>query len=217
MRILRCILVMLASLGLVVPLAFASLCFEIDSYGRKDLAQPADAIVVLGALVLPDGQPGPDLTVRTRHAVALYQAGLAPHLICTGGIKDEPTSAAAVSRALAISLGVPQERILLADGSASTEEDAKQVATVMHQHGWRTAIVVSHPLHVYRVKLFIEKEGLTVYTSPTNTDVDGIALPWRVYYTIREGVGILWPYLEEVGFPPTWTATLQRWVYAGPW
>jgi uncharacterized SAM-binding protein YcdF (DUF218 family) len=206
----------LASLGLVVALAFASLCFEIDRYGRKDLAQPADAIVVLGALVLPNGQPGPDLTVRTRHAVALYQTGLASHLICTGGIKDEPASAAAVSRALAISLGVPQDVILLADGSANTEEDARQVATVMNQHGWRSAIVVSHPLHMYRVKLFFENEGLTVHTSPTTTNVDRIALPWRTYYTIREGVGILWPYLERAGFSPTWTASLQRWVYARP-
>jgi uncharacterized SAM-binding protein YcdF (DUF218 family) len=216
MRILRYAFVILALLGLGILLAFASLCLEIDRFGRTDLAQPADAIVVLGALVLPDGQPGPDLSVRTQHAVALYQAGLAPHLICTGGVKDEPVSAAAVSRAFAISLGVPQEVILLADGSANTEEDAQQVARVMAQHGWRSAIVVSHPLHMYRVKLFFEREGLTVYTSPTTTDVDRIALPWRTYYTIREGAGILWPYLEEAGFPPTWTATLQEWVYIGP-
>jgi uncharacterized SAM-binding protein YcdF (DUF218 family) len=216
MRILRCILVILASMALVILLAFASLCLQIDRYGREDRAQPADAIVVLGALVLPNGQPGPDLTVRTQHAVTLYQAGLAPHLICAGGIKDEPTSAAAVSRALAMSLGVPQEVIFLADGSANTEEDAKQVATVMDQHGWRTVIVVSHPLHMYRVKLFFEREGLTVYTSPTTTNVDGIALPWRTYYAIRESAGILWPYLEQAGFPPTWTAALQKWVYARP-
>ncbi len=29
---------------------------------------PADAIVVLGASALPDGQPGPDLTIRPQHA-----------------------------------------------------------------------------------------------------------------------------------------------------
>jgi len=216
MRILRCIFIALASLGFVTLLAFASLCFEIDGYGRRDLAQRADAIVILGALVLPDGQPGPDLIIRTQHAVALYGAGLAPRLICAGGVRDEPSSAAAVSRALAISLGVPEEAIFLADGSADTQEDAQQVATIMTQHGWQTAIVVSHPLHMYRARFFFEREGLTVYTSPTTTDVDGIAAPWRMYYTIREGVGILWPHLEEAGFPPNWTATLRSWVYTGP-
>lgn len=215
MRILRCTLKTLALLGLVALLVFAFLCFDIDRYGHKDLAQPADVIVVLGALVLPDGRPGPDLTTRTQHAVALYQEGLAPRLICAGGIKGEPASAAAVSRSLAISLGVPEEVIFLADGSANTEEDAQQVATVMARHGWSTAIVVSHPLHMYRAKLLFEREGLTVYTSPTTTDVARIALPWRTYYILREGVGILWPYLEEAGFPPTWTATLQQWVYTG--
>jgi uncharacterized SAM-binding protein YcdF (DUF218 family) len=216
MRVLRYTLLALAAVGLVAVTAFALLCFEVDHYGRTDLAQQADAIVVLGALVLPDGQAGPDLSVRTQHAVGLYRARLAPRLICTGGVKDEPVSAAAVSKALAVSLGVPEQAVFLADGSANTEEDAERVAMVMARHGWQSAIVVSHPLHVYRAKLFFERAGLTVYTSPTTTDVDRIALPWRAYYTIREGGGILWPYLEEAGFPPNWTATLQKWVYTEP-
>ncbi len=216
MRILRYATMALIWPVLVILLVFGFLCFEIDRYGRRDLAQPADAIVVLGAFVLPDGRPGPDLSIRTQHGVTLYREGLAPRLICTGGIKDEPASAAAVARTLAISLGVPVEATFLADGSANTEEDAQRVAMVMRQHGWRTAILVSHPLHIYRVKLFFEREGLTVYTSPTTTDVDGIALPWRIYYTLRESMGVLWPYLEKAGFPPTWTAALQAWVYTGP-
>lgn len=216
MRIFRYGLLTIGFLGIASLLGFAFLCFKIDYYGRRDLAQQADAIVVLGAAVLPDGQPGPDLMVRTQHAVSLYRAGLAPRLICAGGVKHDPTSAAAVCRSVAASLDVAGEAIFLADGSSNTEEDAHRVAMVMGQHGWRTAIVVSHPLHVYRAKLFLEQEGLTVYTSPTTTDVDRIDVPWRSYYIIREAVGILWPYLEEAGFPPDWTATLQKWVYAGP-
>ena len=60
MRILRYALKVLVLAGLLALLAFAFLCFEIDRYGQRDRAQPADAIVVLGALVLPDGQPGPE-------------------------------------------------------------------------------------------------------------------------------------------------------------
>jgi len=130
-------------------------------------------------------------------------------LICTGGVKEELSSAAA-SRALAISLGVPPQAIFLADGFANTDEHAQQVETVMAQRDWRTVIVVSHPLHMYRVNPFFERHGLTVKASPTPTDMDGIALPWRIYYAIREGAGILWPYLDQAGLPPTWTATLQE-------
>jgi uncharacterized SAM-binding protein YcdF (DUF218 family) len=193
-----------------------ALCLKIDYYGRRDLAQPADAIVVLGAKVLPNGEPGPDLTARTQHAVELYKAGLAPRVICTGGVQDDRSSAAAVCRALAVSLDTPQQAVFLADGSANTEEDAHRVALVMGQHDWRSAVLVSHPLHLYRAKLFFEKEGLTVYTSPTTTNLDLIDLPLRGYYTFREGVGILWPYFEDAGLPEEWTDALQEYIYSGP-
>ncbi len=209
MRILRYILVAVASLGLVALVPIGSLCFEIDHHGRRDMPPPADAIVVLGASALPDGQPAPDLTIRPRHCAALDGAGVGPRLICTGSVKEEPSSAAA-SRALAISLGVPPQAIFLADGSANTDEHAQQVETVMAQHDWRTAIVVSHPLHMYRVNPFFERQGISVKASPTPTDMDGFALPWPVYYAMREGAGILWPYLDQAGFPPTRTATLQE-------
>jgi uncharacterized SAM-binding protein YcdF (DUF218 family) len=213
MRLFRFIVVILGFISLSAIALFLKLCLDIDRQGRMDQARPADAIVVLGAQVLPDGQAGPDLEARTAHAVGLYQAGLAPRIICTGGVKGERSSAAAVAGNLANSLGVPREAIFLADGSWKTQEDAVQTEAVMAQHGWQTAIVVSHPLHVYRARLFFEREGIITYTSPTTTDVGGIAQPWRTYYTVREGAGVLWPYLERMGFPAHWTACLQKLVY----
>jgi uncharacterized SAM-binding protein YcdF (DUF218 family) len=216
MRVLRPLVVVLLLASLLCVVGFVALCLNIDYHGRHDLAQPADVIVVLGAQVLPDGQPGPDLRSRTEHAVSLYSAGLAPRLICAGGVQGDAASAAAVCKTLAVELGTPAESIFLADGSSNTEEDARQVAAVMFQHGWHTAVLVSHPLHLYRAKLFCEREGLTVYTSPTTTDLDRIDLPLRGYYTVRECVAVLWPYLEQAGFPPAWTAALEDWVYSGP-
>ncbi len=216
MRVLRSVLLIGLGLFLVCVTGFGILCFNIDYYGHRDFAQPADAIVVLGAKVLPNGQPGPDLGTRTQHAVMLYHAGIAPRLICTGGVPDDPFSAASVCKALAVELETPQEVVFLADGSANTAEDAHQVASLMAEHGWRSAVVVSHPLHLYRAKLFFEREGLTVYTSPTTTDVESIDLPMRGYYTIREGAGIIWPYLEAAGLPQDWTSALHDWLYAGP-
>jgi uncharacterized SAM-binding protein YcdF (DUF218 family) len=216
MRVLRSALLIGLALVLVCLTGFGILCFNIDYYGHRDFAQPADAIVVLGAKVLPNGQAGPDLATRTRHAVMLHHAGVAPRLICTGGVQNDPLSAASVCKALAVELETSPEAVFLADGSANTAEDARQVASLMAENGWRSAVVVSHPLHVYRAKLFFEKEGLTVYTSPTTTDVDSIDLPMRGYYTIREGAGIIWPYLEAAGLPQDCTSLLHDWLYAGP-
>ncbi|NIV30768.1 MAG: YdcF family protein, partial [Anaerolineae bacterium] len=65
-------------------LTFLYIGLRINLTGARDRAQPADAIVILGARVQPNGQPGPDLAERTRHGVRLFQRGLAPYLICTG-------------------------------------------------------------------------------------------------------------------------------------
>jgi uncharacterized SAM-binding protein YcdF (DUF218 family) len=216
-RVLRSIILLLFALAVACIAGFAMLCLRIDFCGRIDLAQPADAIVVLGAQVMPNGLPGPDLTSRTQHAVALYQSRLAPRLICAGGVAGDQASAASVCRALALASYVPAEVIHVADGSTNTAEDAHQVALLMAENGWQTVIVASHPLHVYRAKLFFEREGITAYTSPTNTNLGDIDLHLRAYYTMRECLGILWPYLEQVGLPPHWTASLQELVYSsGP-
>lgn len=205
-------------LGLVALaglLGFGVLCWRVDRQGRTDEARPADAIVVLGAAVQPDGQPGPNLRERVRHAVELYRAGYAAHVICTGGERGDPTSAAAVACKLAMQQGVPPEALWLADGSWDTLADARFAAEVMAAQSWRTALLVTHPLHAYRARRFFRQAGVQAYASPTTTDLSAIPQPWRAYYTVREAVGVLWPLLERAGLPAAWTARLQRWVYVG--
>jgi uncharacterized SAM-binding protein YcdF (DUF218 family) len=198
---------------LAAMITFLYIGWRINHTGARDRAQPADAIVVLGAQVEPDGQPGPDLRVRTQHAVRLFQQGLAPQFICTGGYRDDRLSAAAVACGLAVAQGVPADRVLLADGSMTTREDAVSARDLMLANGWQTAILVSHPLHLERARLLFEGEGITVYPSPTNTDLGTIPRRTRLWLTAREAVGIIWIGLEELGVPYDWTLPLSRWVY----
>ena len=209
----------LALLLLVTLLGFAFLAWQVDRLGERDdaeaLAAPAaDAIVVLGARVNADGSPGSDLTSRTYHAVDLWLAGYAPHIICTGGFKNERLSAASVCRRFAIALGVPADRVYLADGSSNTIEDAASTAQVMAEQGWRKAILVSHPLHLYRARWLFRHAGLDVVTSPTSTEVKRIAPPVRLWYAVREAGAIVVTALDgwEI-VPPEWIARLQRWSY----
>jgi uncharacterized SAM-binding protein YcdF (DUF218 family) len=218
----RFLVALLRALALMIALAFlafAFLAWQIDGLGARDdaaaLGAPAaNAIVVLGARVQADGQPGSDLTSRTYHAVDLWQAGYAPNLICTGGFKNERLSAAAVCRRFAIGLGVPAGHIFLADGSSSTIEDAASTAQVMADQGWRTAILVSHPLHLYRARWLFRRAGLEVVTSPTSTEVAKIAPPVRLWYATREAAGILITALDGWRLVPReWIDRLQRWTY----
>ena len=215
-RLVRALLTLVLLVLLAGVLTFLYIGLRINLTGARDRAQQADAIVILGALVQPDGQPGPDLTERTLHGVRLFQRGLAPYVICTGGYTGDRLSAAAVACDLAASQGVPAEKALRAEGSMTTLEDAVSVRDLMLSRGWQTAILVSHPLHLERARIFFESEGLTVYPSPTNTELSNIDWETRAWLTAREAVGIVWFSLEELGVPYDWTVPLSRWVY-GPW
>ncbi len=179
----------------LVVIGFLALGGAINAYGSLDQAACTDVIVVLGARVLPDGTPSSDLASRTTHSVALFQAGYASYLVCAGGFKGDRSSAAAVSRNLAVELGVPSDRIFLAENSMSTREDAEQVALVMKEHGWTTAIVVSHPLHMLRAKILFARQGIDVLTSPTPLQPGEMSLRARIYYTGREALGVMAAFL----------------------
>lgn len=216
-RFLRAISLLTLGLVVMAGLGFGLLVWQVDRLGGRDEARPSDVIIVLGARVGQDGRPGSDLTSRTYHGVDLWNAGLAPHIICTGGFKDEPLSAAAVCRKFAIELGVPQARVWLADGSSDTAGDAVASAGVMAEHGWRTAILVSHPMHLFRARWLFRQAGIEAVTSPTTTDTTAIFPPVRLYYAVREAGGIVLTALDQTGALPGQVKTqLRVWAYGLP-
>jgi len=207
----------LGGLLLITCLGLGVLIWQIDRAGRVDAATPSDVIIVFGARVEGDGSPGPDLLSRVTHAVDIWRAGYASSIICTGGFKNERLSAAAVCRRLAIQQGVPAAQIFLGDGTTNTAEDAQAASRVMAEHGWRTAIVVSHPLHILRARWLLRRTGVIAVGSPTSTQVDRIPWPLRLWYTIREAGGIIATVLDEWGWLPTdWRIKLQNVSHGAP-
>jgi uncharacterized SAM-binding protein YcdF (DUF218 family) len=192
--------------------AFVLLVWQVDALGRRDLARPADAIVVLGARVDPDGRPGSDLTSRTYHAVDLWNAGIAPHIICTGGFEGDRLSAAAVCGRFAAELGVPEDRIWLADGATNTGEDARATAKIVADNRWRSVVLVSHPLHLFRARWLFRRYGINVSTSPTSTDTGRIFPPLRLWYAVREAGAVVLISLDDLGLVPSdLVVRLQDW------
>jgi len=191
---------------------FFALCVSVDRYGRTDQVEPADAIVVLGAHVLPNGEPGPDLLPRTERAVRLYQEGYAPHVICAGGIAGDPLSAAAVACKKAVQLGVPAGVTFVADGSNNTREDVRRAAEIMREQGWTTLVVVSHPMHLLRATLLFRDAGIEPYPSPTSTDVEQIPMRWRLTYAVRESGLILLDIMYPEGEIADWAYGIYYWL-----
>ena len=165
----------------------------IDAYGLRDQAAPADVIVVLGSRVYPGDVPGPSLVRRARHAAALYQAGLAPIIICSGG-QGEPglMSEAEAACRVAAELGVPPASLLLEDQAHSTEENALNTAKIMAAHGWQTAIVSSDGFHLYRAELLFRKAGLVAYPSPAQHTTGPMDTLERYGRETRELVALIW-------------------------
>ena len=129
----------------------------------------ADAIIVLGARVYPDGALSLTLSRRTEKGFAAWQAGLAPALIVCGGQGgDEPVTEARAMADHLMALGVPQEQIFLEDESTSTYENLIHAKKIMRAQGMETALVVTSDYHMTRALWLCADVGITAqgYPSP---------------------------------------------------
>ena len=138
-------------------------------WSSRDEARPAQAIVVLGAAQYA-GRPSPVLRARLDHALDLWKRDLASLLILTGGTGfGDTTSEAAVGRSYAKKRGVPDTLILVENEGRTTSESMKAVAGMLEVRGLHTALLVSDPFHMLRLRILARRFGFTPYTSPTRT------------------------------------------------
>ena len=138
-------------------------------WSARDEARPAQAIVVLGAAQYA-GRPSPVLRARLDHALGLWKRDLASLLILTGGTGvGDTTSEAAVGRTYAKKRGVPDTLILVENEGRTTSESMKAVAGMLEVRGLNSALLVSDPFHMLRLRILARRFGFTPYTSPTRT------------------------------------------------
>src|SRR5216110_4146917 len=93
-----------------------------------DEARSADAIAVLGAAQY-NGRPSPVFRARLDHAAALYQRGLAPVVLVTGGVGSGDTvSESEVGRRYLLKAGLPDGAVVGLPAAASTSASLAGVA-----------------------------------------------------------------------------------------
>jgi uncharacterized SAM-binding protein YcdF (DUF218 family) len=159
-------------------------------WGARDKARESDAIVVLGAAQYV-GRPSPVLRARLDHALDLWQRGLAPTLIFTGGTGiGDTTSEAAVSRNYALQHGVPDTAILMENEGRTTRESLAAVSAIMRDRQMRTAILVSDPFHMLRLRILSSQYGVDAYTSPTKTSPISANKAQALAYVLSESVKV---------------------------
>lgn len=177
-------------IGLAGCFALLAALAQMFWFGESDYRRPADAIVVYGCKAYADGTPSQALADRVHTACALYHEGLAPLIVMSGGPVQNSSMHETQSMAdYAVSLGVPREAIMLDPNGLDTQATAENFVKVFSDASGQThadsirILAVSHDYHLPRVKLSLERQGLTAYTVPAEIRR---GLPSKPYLMARE-------------------------------
>ncbi len=157
----------LVALALLVFLITLGLLCLWESQVKKtwDSTLTADAIIVLGAQVKPDGTPSVQLQWRLEAAAEAWRHYPVPVIVCGARGKDEPEPEAVVMKRVLIASGVPEESIYADPDSVNTRQNLRNAADILDDlHIGNRVLIVSSDYHVPRAAAMARDEGLEAVT-----------------------------------------------------
>jgi len=195
------------ALGVVVVLALyvGGTFFQVWQASRRDQAQGAGAIVVMGAAQY-NGEPSPVYEARLEHALTLYQQSLSDLIVLTGGSQEGDEFTEAQAGALWLEdRGVPESDLRLEVQGRNSWESLAASARILREDGVEDVIVVSDPFHSKRLEEIADEVGLNAFVSPTDSSpVSGVAeLRAMVRETAAVSVGRLLGYRRLMNLDDT--------------
>jgi uncharacterized SAM-binding protein YcdF (DUF218 family) len=146
--------------ALPLMLAFTLAATLIVADGLTDDIRAADVAIVPGNTVEKDGRPSARLRARLDQTVSLYRQGLFPNVIVSGGVGSEGFDEAEVMKRYLVENGVPDDRIHVDSGGATTYLTARNASRMMRENGWRSAMVVTQYFHIPRTRLAVQRSGV---------------------------------------------------------
>jgi uncharacterized SAM-binding protein YcdF (DUF218 family) len=156
----------LAILGAVFAVVLVWLYVQVRLGARHQPTGAADALIVLGSSVRA-GDVSPVYKARLDRAIELYNEGYAKHIIPSG-----PHRVGTLGRDYLIKQGVPPEAVVAETAAEDTWENVVFSKAVMDEHGWRTAIVVSCPFHLYRSLWLCRRAGLPAEAAGSDSPIE---------------------------------------------
>lgn len=156
------------ALGFLVVAYLLFTFVQVWMHSRRDSAQPADAIVVLGAAQY-DCTPSPVLEQRLDHAFDLYDDGVASTVVVTGGKREGDRCTEAQSSADYLrGRGVPDGDLLLEVQGRNSWESLAATGHILRDRGMTRAVLVTDGYHALRVLAIAEQIGLDASVSPSH-------------------------------------------------
>ncbi|HZG88834.1 MAG TPA: YdcF family protein [Pseudonocardia sp.] len=179
------------ALLLAVVLLVVSTATAIWWTARQDARPTSDAIVVLGSAQY-NGVPSSIFEARLEHALALYEADVAPVIVTVGGKADgDQFTEAESGRAYLAEAGVPEDGLLAVEEGLDTLESMRAVATAFDGRGWSSAVLVTDPWHALRAERMAEDTGITADSSPTRQGPAVQTRTTQFRYILRETAAYL--------------------------
>ncbi len=162
-----CLVILVIFLPLLMIMIYGATDYSgILRSGQGSLFPSIDCIIVYGAKVNYDGTPSVALTERVNRAVELFHEGYGRYLLMTGGTNHNGKSEAECMKNIAISHGVPADRVIVDERGFKTYYSISNVKKIMENRGWQQSLSVSHNYHLLRIKLAADQVGLNTYTVP---------------------------------------------------
>jgi uncharacterized SAM-binding protein YcdF (DUF218 family) len=191
---------LIAWLLALTVVSFALAAFFIVRQGNRDEAQPADAIVVFGAAEYA-GRPSPVYRARLDHAYDLFQRGLAPFVITTGGAGADPKfNEGGVGRDYLSRRGIPDSSLIAETQGEDTAESAQRVSAILRTNGMHQVVAVSDAYHLFRIKRLMRRHGIVAFGSPRPGSVPR-TLASKTVAVLRESASYIFWRLYPSWFP----------------
>jgi uncharacterized SAM-binding protein YcdF (DUF218 family) len=163
---LRPVLLVLLALTGVLVLFLGVIGSRIVAAAGESPAAKADVIVIFGAAQYA-GRPSPVYKARLDHGYELFEAGMAPMVITTGGSGQDPEfSEGGVGRDYLLRRGVPEKALIAETQGSDSAQSAERVGNIMRVNGMHRCIAVSDAYHVFRIRALLEREGVEVEVAP---------------------------------------------------
>lgn len=181
-------IVLVGTLGVLLVVAYFGVTFfQVLAASRRGDPPPAQAIVVLGAAQY-NGRPSPVFRARLDHAAALYEEGVAPVVVLTGGRQpgDSYTEASAAAGYLQ-GKGISPEALRLETQSHNSWQSLAAAARFLQEEGITDVVLVSSPYHSLRIEGIAGEVGLSGRASPARAA--GFDLPRLLRESLAVGVG----------------------------
>ncbi|MGE0453698.1 MAG: YdcF family protein [Vicinamibacteria bacterium] len=132
---------------------------------RRDAPETGDAVFVFASRLQEDGEATSAALSRLLSGFALVTEGRAPRLVLSELPAPSP-SYAAFARSLASRLGLRVE-VLAIGPVRRTRDEARLLAALARERGWRRVVAVSDPYHSRRACGALEGFGLLVACQPS--------------------------------------------------